>query len=127
VRGTSLIERGPVEPAAAVTLADYEWAYLEAQFGIDKHSDRTEERGPVSAFKTTDKIVAGAGKLWHDDTSIRPYVTTNNAVTSACLGWGWESTVGKGVLLGSGPPGGAAIDLACISWGTYVFFHDLRK
>ena len=48
MRATPLIERGPVEPAAAVTLADSEWTYLEAQFEIDKHSDWPEERAPVT-------------------------------------------------------------------------------
>jgi hypothetical protein len=60
VRGTSLIECGPVEPAATVTLADSECAYLEAQFGIDKHSDWTEERGPVNGIRSV-AIVKGGG------------------------------------------------------------------
>jgi hypothetical protein len=40
-----------VEPAAALTLDDAQWTYFEAQFEIDKHSDWTKQRGPVSAFK----------------------------------------------------------------------------
>jgi hypothetical protein len=101
MRGTSLIERGPVEAAETLTLDAAEWDYLEAQFQIDKHLDWTEERGPVRLINTArEKGVFNEKNGYTADGRGRIPVRRNNAKRLSNI-VGEAGSVGRVVVTGA--------------------------